>query len=382
MSDVFLGEAPGRVNLIGEHTDYNGGYVLPAAIPQRTHVELRRRADDRVTAHSTNTGGPAKTEDYTLGGECRGRGWLDYVQGITHVLRDAGHHVEGFDLVIRSDVPLGSGLSSSAALEIALLRALRSAFALSFDDVQMAVLGRRAENEFVGAPVGIMDQMACALADEHTALFLDTRTLQYNRVRLPDTIELVVINSGVAHNHAAGDYRTRRAECEEAARSLGVPELRDCGMDDLARVARLPEPLNRRARHVITENARVLAAVDALNARDVRRLGSLFNESHVSMRDDFEVSVPEIDTLVRIAQEHDVVYGARLTGGGFGGSILAAARAGEAIRVSELIAREYAGRTRKEPTVLVPLQLAPDGTLLGASQGNEQLRPRPSHRNA
>jgi galactokinase len=219
----------------------------------------------------------------------------------------------------------------------------------------MAVLGRRAENEFVGAPVGIMDQMACALADEHTALFLDTRTLHYDRVRLPDTLELVVINSGVAHEHAAGDYRTRRAECVEAAARLGVPELRDCDADDLARIERLPDPLGRRARHVVTENARVLQTVDALREGDLARVGSLFNASHDSMRDDFEVSVEEIDALVTFACSHAEVYGARLTGGGFGGSIIAATRSGAGARVAELTAAEYRAATGRTPTVLVPL---------------------------
>jgi galactokinase len=371
---VFHGEAPGRVNLIGEHTDYNGGFVLPAAIPQRTRVTIQPRNDDRVVARSENIGGGG-VEEYVLGGEQRGRGWLDYIQGITHVLRHAGYVLHGCDVSIASDVPLGSGLSSSAALEIALLRALRSAFDLSLGDVEMAVLGRRAENEFVGAPVGIMDQMACALADEHTALFLDTRTLQYDRVALPDGVELIVINSGVAHNHAAGDYRTRRAECEEAAARLGVVELRDCSVHDLPRIDALPSPLNRRARHVVTENARVIEAVAALRNSELTRLGTLFRASHDSMRDDFEVSVPEIDTLVRLAEEHAEVYGARLTGGGFGGSIIAATQSGTGRRIAELVASEYRVATRRVPTVLVPLQLGTGGTLLGQNKGHESVGP-------
>ena len=199
-------------------------------------------------------------------------------------------------------MPLGSGLSSSAALEVAVLRGLRDLFGLALDDVRLAQLGQRAENDFVGAPVGVMDQMAASLADDRTALFLDTRTLRYEQVPLPDGGALVVINSGVAHNHASGDYRTRRAECERAAAALGVPQLRDLGPADLPRVAALPEPLDRRARHVVTEDERVLESVAAMKAGDLRRLGELFTASHASQRDDFEVSVPEIDLLVDLAQ--------------------------------------------------------------------------------
>jgi galactokinase len=372
---VFVGEAPGRVNLIGEHTDYNGGFVLPAAIPQRTRVTLRPREDERVVATSENVEAELARQEYTLGQETPGRGWLDYIQGLTRVLREAGYRLRGCDVSIASDVPVGSGLSSSAALEIAFMRAVRVAFDLSFDAVEMAIMARRAENEFVGAPVGIMDQMACALADEHTALFLDTRTLHHERVPVPDTLELVVINSGVAHNHAAGDYRTRRAECERAASLLSVTELRDCGLSDLDRIRALPSPLDRRARHVVTENARVLAAVDALRRADLPALGVLFNESHASMRDDFEVSVPEIDALVAISCRQDPVYGARLTGGGFGGSIIAAVRAGDGHGVGQRVAAEYAATTGRTPTVLVPLQLARRGTVLGAGRRDERPHP-------
>ena len=209
-------DAPGRVNLIGEHTDYNGGFVLPTAIPQRTRVELAPRDDEAVRVASTaKDGGDVLT--FTLGAERPGRGWLDYVQGVTRLLRTGGHALRGFDARIDSAVPLGSGLSSSASLSVSLLRALRSAFGLALDDVAIARLGQRAENEFVGAQVGIMDPMAASLADEGTALFLDARSLAFERVPLPNGAELVVLNSGVAHDHAAGDYNTRRAECDAPA---------------------------------------------------------------------------------------------------------------------------------------------------------------------
>jgi galactokinase len=347
-------EAPGRVNLIGEHTDYNGGFVLPTVIPQRTRVELARRADGRVRAWSREVGRGSGPVEYRIGEETPRHDWLDYVQGITKVLADADHRLGGFDLRIESDVPVGSGLSSSAALEVSLLRALRQAFALSLDDVPLARLGQRAENEFVGAPVGIMDQMACTLAGAREALFLDTRTLEFDRVKLPVATELVVINSGVAHRHAGGDYVTRRRESEQAAKLLGVPQLRDLPIDDLSQVASLPHPLDRRARHVVTEDARVLEAVAAMKAGDAARLGELFYASHASMRDDYEVSIPEIDLLVDLARKESDVFGARLTGGGFGGSIVIIARAGSERGVADRVTRAYARQSGQQPAVLVP----------------------------
>jgi galactokinase len=347
-------DAPGRVNLIGEHTDYNGGFVLPTAIPQRTRVLLAPRPDDTVRAASTSIATEISVEHYRLGAETSGRGWLDYVQGVTQVARAAGFSFAGFDALISSDVPIGSGLSSSAALEVALLRALRSAFGLAIDDVQIARLGQRAENQFVGAQCGIMDQMAASLADEHTALFLDARTLDYQRVSLPVDADLVVINSGVAHDHAAGDYNIRRAECERASRTLGVSQLRDLDSAELRRLDVLPEPLRRRARHVVSENERVLAAVQAIRRNDLPQLGRLFYDSHQSMRDDYEVSVKEIDLIVELARADTEIYGARLTGGGFGGSVVMLAHAGTGSKAARRIARAYADRSGRSPTVLVP----------------------------
>jgi galactokinase len=314
-------------------------------------VELTPVDSRDVEVCSTTIG---ETRRYRLGTEKPGAGWLDYVQGITSVLASSGHHLGGFTARIESNVPLGSGLSSSAALEISLLRALREAFDLSFGDEEMARLGQRAENEFVGAPVGIMDQMAAVFADESRALFLDTRTLAYDRVPIPPGAALLVINSGVAHQHASGDYRTRRAECERAASLLGVPQLRDLEVGDLPAVARLPDPLSRRARHVVTEDARVLETVAALRAGDLAAAGRLFAASHASMRDDFEVSVPPVDALVTIAEAEPAVYGARLTGGGFGGAIVALARPDDARTTAERIAAVYTRESGHRATVLVP----------------------------
>jgi galactokinase len=352
LGSVVRATAPGRVNLIGEHTDYNGGFVLPTAIPQRTSVELAHRADQRVEARSAND---PHAGAFTLGQETQRGDWLDYVQGVTWAARQAGFALSGFDLSISSDVPLGAGLSSSAALEVALLRAIREAFALhDLDDVSLALLGQKAENDFVGARCGIMDQMAACLADETTALFLDTRSLEFRRVPLPAEADLVVVHSGVTHGIAGGEYNTRRAECEEAARLLGVPQLRDLTRADLPRIERLAEPFGRRARHVLLEDERVLDSITALGESDLARLGDLFSASHVSMRDDFEVSVPDVDVLVELARADPNVYGARMTGGGFGGSVVMLAHLGQGRQAGERVARDYAERSGRTPRVLVP----------------------------
>ena len=266
-----------------------------------------------------------------------------------------GHRLKhGFDIRVESSVPVGSGLSSSAALLIAVGRAMRAAFALSLDDMQLALLAKKAETEFVGAPVGIMDQMACSLADETGALFIDTRTLQHVRVPLPAHAELLVMDSGVRHSHASGDYRVRRAECYRAAELLGVTRLRDVNNDDLSRIEKLPDPLNRRARHVVTENARVVAAVEALRSGDLSEVGRLFSASHVSLRDDFDVSVPAVDALVDSVRSMDGVYGARLTGGGFGGAVVALTRRGMARATGEAVIVEHNRHFPDAATVVVP----------------------------
>jgi galactokinase len=336
--------APGRVNLIGEHTDYNGGLVLPTAIPQRTRVALARRRDRRVRAWSREAGG-AQPATYDLGAEARSGGWLDYVQGVTAALAEAGFAIGGFELRVESDVPVGSGLSSSAALEVAVLRGLRALFALELDDVALARLAQRGENQLVGAPVGILDPLAASLAEPGSALLFDTRTLAVQPIALPRALELIVIASGIAHDHASGDYRTRRAECERAAELLGVACLSDLGESDLPRAFALPAPLGRRVRHVVRENARVRATVAAFAADDVAAIGRAFAASHASLRDDYQVSIPEIDRLVAIAAADRDVAAARLTGGGFGGSIVALARRGTAEAAARRIMAAYgAGR--------------------------------------
>jgi galactokinase len=354
MRDDASADAPGRVNLIGEHTDYHDGYVLPVVIPQRTHVHLHRRRDRHVRA-SSEAFSPGWVE-YDLGAESRGREWLDYVQAVTFVLARNGIEVPGFDVRIESTIPAGAGVASSAALGVSLVRGLRALLALDLNDDAVAALAQAAETDFVAAPVGIMDQMAASVGRAGHALFLDTRTLAREHVPIPPSIDVAVIDSGISHNHATGQYSTRRRESFEAAARLGVERLRDVGGADLPRLARLPPLFARRARHIITENERVLAAVDALRTADASRLGALFAASHASMRDDYETSTIEIDVLVDIAGRHPDVYGARLTGGGFGGAVVLIAKAGRAGSAAQEVCRSYAQRTGRHGAVLVPPQ--------------------------
>jgi galactokinase len=362
-----VAEAPGRVNLIGEHTDYHQGYVLPSVIPQRTRVHLVARSDRRVRASSREIGGDIA--EFVIGAETVTHTWLDYIQGVTHTLRALTTTLPGFDLRVESDIPLGSGLSSSAALEVSLLRALRELYDLPVDDVELARIAQRAETEFVGAPVGIMDQMVCSLGHPREAFFLDTRTLSYERVPLPPAAELVVINSGVRHQHAGGEYTIRRRESFEAAAMLGVSFLRDVTIDELARrITPLPDTLARRARHIVSENHRVQDTVIAIAAGDLVRVGALFYASHGSMRVDYEISTPEIDALVELGHADADVYGARLTGGGFGGSVVMLAKAGCGAAAACRILDLYAANGDRHGSILLP------NPILGGSQSQGSAR--------
>ena len=361
----FRTSAPGRVNLIGEHTDYNGGFVLPTAIRQTTRVEMT--PSDGRTVRVWSAAYPDRQPiAYELGHETKDGTWADYIKGMTVVLAPLGL-AKGFCARIESDVPVGSGLSSSAALEISVGRAIRSAYKLPLSDVELARAAQRAENEFVGAPVGIMDQMACSLATLASALFLDTRSLEFEHVAIPDGAAVIVIDSGLEHRHADGGYKQRRRECEEAAAALGVQQLRDADEGTVAR-ARLPVVLAKRARHVVTENRRVLQTVEALRAGDLPRAGELFVQSHASLRDDFEVSVPEIDALVAAAVQVTGIYGARMTGGGFGGAIVALAASARARPAADEVAAAYAKATGHTATVVMAGDAA-DNTGIDSAPG-------------
>lgn len=343
--------APGQVYLLGEHTGSNGGLVLSASIPQRTAVALERRSDARVHALSRQLDPPIQ---FSLGGEKRRGDWSDAVQGVTWALREAGHRLEGFEVAVDSEVPSGAGLSKGASLAVALLKGLRELFALQLDDLALARLAHRAQSGFAGGPAGPLEPMACALAGSGEALFLDGRTLEHQRVPLPEGCALLVIDSGVPLPGASSELRARRAECERAAKLLGVAELRDVRGD--RPVPELPEPLDRRVRHVVSENARVLAAAQALRERELPTLGQLMNESHESLRDDFEVSVPRIELLVALACAEPGVFGARLTGPGFGGAIVALVEKSRAAAAGAEVVRRYEARDGHAARLLVPVE--------------------------
>lgn len=350
MSDVATAGAPGRVNLIGEHTDYHQGFALPTTIPQRTVVRVQRRDDRHVVVRSDARG--HSEGQFELGEERQGRGWLDYVQGVTTILRKQDYWVPGFDAEFASTIPVGAGVSSSAALCVSLLRALRHLADLPLDNVAIAKTAQAVETEFVGAPVGIMDPMASSLGREGEALFLDTRSFAFERIPIPSTLEFVVLDSGVKHQHAGGEYVTRRDESFAAAAQLGVSWLRDCDARELGAITQLPPILARRARHVVTENQRVLKAVEALRSGDGPALGHLFSSSHRSMRDDYEVSTADIDALVDICEARAGVYGARMTGGGFGGAVVFVATPGTGHADADAIMTEYSSRTGQQPRLL------------------------------
>jgi galactokinase len=343
--------APARVNLIGEHTDYCEGLVLPLPLLLQTRVELGRRSDRNVVARTSLEKGPRA---YRLGDEQAGKGWLDYVQGVTVVLHRAGYAIGGVDLEVASNIPAGGGLASSAALCVSLLRALREAFRLSLDDVGLARLARASETDFVGAPVGLMDPLAASVGKPGAALFIDTRSLAMEHLPLPPGVEVGVLHSGISHRNAGGTYAQRRSEAESAARGLGVPALRDVTEADLDRLALLPPPLDRRARHVVTENARVLAFVASLRKGESASLGALLAASHRSLRDDYQVSLPDVDALVAMAQAEPDVLGARMTGGGCGGAVLFLAKRGRALEVGTALARRYRAETGRPGELLVP----------------------------
>src|SRR5712692_1228741 len=351
-NDVYRSDAPGRVNLIGEHTDYNEGLVLPTATPQRTVVELSPR-EDRVVRVESEGYMPVA---YRLGEERHYGDWGDYVRGVTWVLTKAGHPIRGFDAGIASRVPPGAGLSSSAALEVALLRALRGAFSLALDDVALAYAAHKAERDIVGARVGTMDQLAAGLARTGEALLIDMRKSQVERVPIPDSVEIVVIDSGIAHDNAKqGAYNERRAQCDAAARRLGLASLRDATLADVERLAPQNATLARRVRHVVSENERVRAFVAALRAGDLARCGALVDASHASLREDFDVSTVELDILADALRAQRGVHGARLVGAGFGGSVLALADAGRSGDAARAAADRYQSRTGRTGHVVMPV---------------------------
>lgn len=320
----YLARAPGRVNLIGEHTDYNDGFVLPMAIDRAVWIALRPRNDQSVRVFPLDY---EQTLEFSLDGFQKGQGWGEYIKGVAYALQAEGSKLQGWEGVLAGDVPPGAGLSSSAALELAAARAFAAASGLDWEPTRMARIGQAAENGWVGVQCGIMDQMASAASRQGHALFLDCRSLAYEHVPLPDELAVVVMDTSTRRGLVDSAYNERRAQCEQAARFFGAPALRDVGWETFqAESGKLPATIMRRARHILTENRRVLAAVQAMRAGDVARLGDLFNESHASLREDFEVTNAALNQVVAVAQAQPACYGARMTGAGFGGCAVALAR--------------------------------------------------------
>jgi galactokinase len=312
---------------MGDHTDYNDGFVLPTAIAQRTVVELARGGGE-TEAFSVTLGKRIAFD--ARGGEMPG--FSRYIGGCLRVLAEHGFALPVLKFTVTSDVPVGMGLSSSAALEVATLRAINTAFHLNLSDRDIAQFAWEAETKHAGVNCGIMDQMACTFAQPGRMLFLDTRNRAIRHIALPRHSEVLVVDSGVSRSLAASGYNSRRAECETAARFLGVTSLRE--VSDIDAAEKLSPPLDRRVRHVVTENARVLAACNA----DAEAFGRLMNESHASLRDDYAVSHPVVDALVAALQRSDLVFGARMTGAGFGGGLVALAQPGAALALVPVLA--------------------------------------------
>ncbi len=351
--------APGRVNLIGEHTDYNGGFVLPMAIERETVVAAAPRPDRTVRAYSVGL----KEElsfDLDHPNPPRRGVWLDYVEGVAQALESRGIRLSGADLLIDSDVPAGAGLSSSAALEISVGLALVRVSGREVDGVTLALAGQQAEHTYVGTLCGIMDQFVAALARERHALLIDCRSLEAEPVPLDTrSAAFVVADTRVKHELSSSEYNVRRAECARGVELLrehlpGITQLRDVSVADFRQYSHvLPDPIRRRCRHIVTENERTLSAASALRAGDLAEMGRLMYESHYSLRDDYEVSSPELDVLVELARGLDGVLGARMTGGGFGGSTVSLVRRAALEDFERALSEGYERETGKRPAVLV-----------------------------
>jgi galactokinase len=339
-SDRFGGEpavrshAHGRVNLLGEHTDYSEGLVLPTAIPQQTWVSMRRAPSPPSLVYSANL----NAESGLSPGVAPEAQFARYVYGCLEEVRARWGELPALEIHVQSEVPIGVGLSSSAALEVATLRALRTLLSLDMDDIEIARLAQRAEIVHAGVRCGILDQMACSLLTPGHMLYLDTRSLERSLLDLPPGAELLVVDSGISRSLAGSKYNERRSECEQAAQALGIATLRDC--ENAEAVESLPNPLDKRARHVITENARVRSALGA----DASTFGALMNASHRSLSEDYEVSTEALDLLVGLLKAEPEVYGAKLTGAGFGGACVALSREGSAGRCGANAVRAFYDR--------------------------------------
>lgn len=352
--------APGRVNLIGEHTDYNGGFVLPMAIDREALIAGRRRADNTVRMIALDFGGDQSVFPLDAIARDENHAWSNYVRGVALALQERGAVLTGLDMVIQGDVPIGSGLSSSAALEVCAAKTFDTFSALGLSGVDIAQLSQHAENQFVGVQSGIMDQFISALAQAGHALLIDCRDLSHRNVAMPKGITVVICDTMKRRGLVSSEYNTRRAECEQAVRLLAgrlgrpIRFLREVSLDEFTPLEReLPPQVAKRARHVIGENARVLAAVTAMEKDDLVTLGRLMNESHKSLRNDYEVSCLELDAMVDTARHQPGCQGARLTGAGFGGCTVNLVRDNAVSAFVEGVARGYQAHTGIQPQIYV-----------------------------
>lgn len=355
-SEARVFRAPGRVNLIGEHTDYNNGFVMPVALDVYTWVAISTRSDRRLQIYSENF-----NESATIDLDVRPQGplhaWPDYAHGVVEILKKTGYDLCGANIYIKGEVPIGAGLSSSAAIEVALGMALCASCGINVSPKELALACQRAEVEFVGTRCGIMDQFTAACSRKGTSLRLDCRSLEYELIPLPSYVSFVISNTMLRHDLATSEYNRRRADCERAVRILGdslphVKSLRDVTIDELDRNwDRLPGDLFPRCRHVITENRRVLEASAALEKQDAVRFGQLMSESHRSLKEDYQVSCRELDLLVSLALDCTGVYGSRMTGGGFGGCTITLLRPEAVENFRESVCRQYKQATETTPEI-------------------------------
>jgi len=357
-----LFQAPGRINIIGEHTDYCGGLAMPAAIDRWCRIAAATNGTRRLTVVAQGFGEAAELDLDAL--TPRGA-WSDYVAGVARVLLDAGVAVAGADLMIESTVPIGAGVSSSAAIEVATAHALLALAGRSADGLMIARWCQMAENDFVGMPCGIMDQYASENGVDGAALVLDCARLTSTPAPLPEGASFLLVDSGVRHAHVDGAYRDRRADCETAARILGLNLLAELPVSALdAALPRLPPGSAKRCRHVVTETARVRRAADALARGDLAALGALMDQSHASLRDDMEVSTAELDQLAQIARETPGVFGARMMGGGFGGCVIALADRERAADAQAAIVERHGAILGKRPTAFICRAVAGAGEVV------------------
>lgn len=344
--------APGRVNLIGEHTDYNDGFVLPMAINRAMWIALRPTNIPRVMIHSLDFDNPV---DFSLDDYAKEPGRpADYVKGIAWVLQEEGYELQGWEGIMKGDVPIGAGLSSSAGLELAIARVFALLSNIEWNPKKMALLAQKAENQWVGVNSGIMDQMISAAGDAGHALLIDCRSLDSELLPLPSGTSVVILDTNTRRELVTSAYNERRLQCEAAAKYFKVDKLRDVSIERFeAEKEGLDDVIMRRARHVITENDRVLLAKQAMLNDDAVELGKLMDASHVSMRDDFEITNEALRVIVDIAQLHPASYGARMTGGGFGGCAVALVKADDVQAFSDVVASEYAKRTPQSASIYI-----------------------------